>query len=342
MARVFAAMSGGVDSSVAAALLLEAGHDVEGVTMRLLQSSAGVDDARAVCETLGIPHRAVDLREEFLRDVVEPFCDEYAAGRTPNPCVLCNDAVKFGELWRRVLPLGADLLATGHYARIVRDEHGAPWLARGADAGKDQSYFLYRLTADQLERTAFPVGELTKREVRGMARKLGLGTASACESQDICFVDGSAAEFVALQRPSAGTGGPIMDGSGSVVGQHDGIARYTVGQRKGLGLAAGGPHFVTRIEPATNTVVVGPLASLEVRSVTCGDAVWRGGEGEVGVQVRYRQSPVAASAASAALEADGRLRLSFAAPVSGVAPGQAAVCYRGSVVVGGGVVEEAA
>jgi tRNA-uridine 2-sulfurtransferase len=348
MAKVFAAMSGGVDSSVAAALLLEAGHEVVGVTMQLLPSSAAeggccgttaVRDAHRVCDLLGILHYTLNFREDFRRDVLEPVCDAYASGRTPNPCILCNDRLKFAELWRRAELMGADLLATGHYARVVRDEDGAPWLAGGTDRRKDQSYFLYRMTREQLERSLFPVGALTKPEVRAIAAELGLPTAQAPESQDVCFT-GDVSAFVASERPKAATPGPIVDLAGGRLGTHLGLAHYTVGQRKGLGLPGEAPLYVVQLDAANNAVIVGPRESLEVSDVTCVDVMWRGtGEERVDVRVRYRQEPIPATARAAA---DGRLEISLDVPVAGVAPGQAAVCYRGSVVVGGGVVEEAA
>ncbi|HEY3318222.1 MAG TPA: tRNA 2-thiouridine(34) synthase MnmA [Coriobacteriia bacterium] len=349
MARVFVAMSGGVDSSVAAALLLEAGHDVVGVTMQLLPSgdieggccsTSAVRDAHRVCDALGIAHYTLNVRDEFRREVVEPFCDAYASGRTPNPCIVCNDRIKFAELWRRVELQGAEYLATGHYARIERDEAGEPWLARGVDPAKDQSYFLYRMTAPQLDRTLFPVGELTKSEVRRIADERGLPTADAPESQEVCFIPGGdTASFVRSARPASGRPGPIVDAGGVRIGTHGGIGGYTVGQRRGLGIAAPGPLYVAAVDAAANTLVAGPLESLEVHEIECVDAVWRGAPGvRVEAQVRYRQRALPAVAVL-----DGtRLALAFDAPLSGVAPGQAVVCYNRDIVLGGGVVEETA
>jgi tRNA-specific 2-thiouridylase len=340
-------MSGGVDSSVAAALLVEQGHDVTGVTMQLLPegdapggccSFEGVRDARRVCDVLGIPHYALNMRDVFERDVVRPFCDEYAEGRTPNPCIACNDLVKFEELWRRVALQEAEYLATGHYARIVRDEAGVPWLARGLDVRKDQSYFLYRMTEEQLARTLFPLGGMTKAEVRAKAAALRLPTAARSESQDVCFLpEGGAARFVAARRADAARPGRIVDAEGRDLGGHGGLGGYTVGQRKGLGVAAPEPLYVTALRVETNEVVVGTRESLDVRTVVARDLVWRGPlEAEVAVQLRYRQTPAVAHA----VVEDGRLRLDLDEPAAGVAPGQAAVCYNGEVVVGGGVVEE--
>lgn len=347
MARVFAAMSGGVDSSVAAALLVEAGHDVVGVTMQLLPSgdfeggccsTSAVRDARRVCDALGIPHYTLNVREEFRRDVIEPFSDAYATGRTPNPCIECNDRVKFAELWRRAAQQGADYLATGHYARIARHADGSLWLARGLDPAKDQSYFLYRTTAEQLSRTLFPVGELTKTRVRELAAERGLPTAATPESQEVCFVPADDVRaYVGASRPCAVAPGPIVDTAGRRIGTHNGIAGYTVGQRRGLGVAAPDPLYVVAIDAATNTVTVGTSAELDVCHVRCSSVVWRGtAEMRVGVQVRYRQEPVGAVAR---LEG-GDLVLDLDEPVRGVAPGQAAVCYNEDEVVGGGTVEE--
>lgn len=348
MARVFVAMSGGVDSSTAAALLVEAGHDVTGVTMRLLAgespdgccSADGARSAKRVCDTLGIPHYTLDFADMFDAWVVERYCDEYAAGRTPNPCVDCNDRVKFSELMRRVMLQGADFLATGHYARVVRDDDGTPWLARGLDASKDQSYFLYRATPAQLEHTMFPLGELTKTRVRELARERGLPSAERPESQETCFVpDGDVRGFVRARRPEAFAPGPIVDESGVTVGRHDGVPGITVGQRRGLAVAAGERRFVTRVDPASATVTVGPRDDVLVRRVVASDVVWRAGDGPVRVsaRVRYRGPE---SAATATLEG-GRLVVELDDPVDAAAPGQALVCYDGERVVGGGVVEEA-
>lgn len=347
MARVFVAMSGGVDSSVAAALLVRDGHDVTGATMQLLPEGdapggccgfTGVRDARRVCDTLGIPHYTLNLRDTFSAEVIEPFCDAYAAGRTPNPCIACNDRVKFDELWRRVALQEAEFLATGHYARIVRDEAGEPWLARGVDPLKDQSYFLYRMTAEQLERTLFPLGTLTKPEVRAIATELGLPTAASAESQEVCFVPERAAAFVAAGRPESASPGAIVDRDRRRLGMHSGIGGYTVGQRRGIGVAAEEPLYVLAVDAERNEVVVGPADALRVSTVVCRDIVWRGPDDRaVTAQVRYRQDP---RDACAHREGDS-LTLTFAEPLAGVAPGQAAVCYDRDVVVGGGVIEEA-
>ncbi len=352
MARVFVAMSGGVDSSVAAALLLEQGHDVTGVTMQLWPSSdeeggccsvSAVRDARRVCDLLGIAHYTLNYREVFEREVVEPFAREYEHGRTPNPCVVCNDRVKFADLLAKVSAQGAEFLATGHYARIVRDEQDVPWLARGVDPSKDQSYFLYRLTRAQMAHTLFPVGGLSKPEVRAIAERMGLPTASKAESQDICFATGGDhIPVVRKHAPAALLPGEIVDLEGAVVGTHEGIARYTVGQRKGIGIGGTGePLYVIRVDAATNRVIVGPRSALETSAVIARDPIWRGGtpndsvpggEERVEAAVRYRMAPVAATARVEA----GELTVTFDSPLLGVSPGQAVVCYREDIVIGGG------
>lgn len=334
-APVAVAMSGGVDSSVAAALLLEQGGSVVGVTMLLDEHADVVTPAREVAAFLGIEHHVVDLRSEFESLVRRPFAEAYSHGRTPNPCTGCNRTVKFGALWDIVRDMGVRALATGHYARIQHDAEGAPWLARGIDREKDQSYFLYRLDASVLARTVFPLGALTKALVRAKAHTLGLPVASREESQEVCFIEpGAHAEFVGLRHPEALTPGDIRDRSGSLLGRHRGLAHYTVGQRKGLGIAAAEPLYVVELRAETNEVVVGPAHELERTRVEADDVVWRGSEGPVRVDaaIRYRARPQAASARVAG----ERLIVEFDEPVSGVAPGQAIVCYAGERVLGGG------
>lgn len=300
MARIFVAMSGGVDSSVAAALLVREGHDVTGVTMHVLRaddpfdgccSLDGARSAKSVCAVLGIQHYTLEFSDMFERDVIEPYCDEYAAGRTPNPCVVCNERVKFSELMRRVALQDAEYLATGHYARIGRDGAGVPWLLRGSDPMKDQSYFLYRMGPEQLGRTLFPLGGLTKAEVRAIARELGLPTAGRAESQETCFVpDDDVRTFVRARRPDAFRPGEVRDEDGSVVGMHDGVPGFTVGQRRGLGVSVSGRVFVSRVDAGGATITVGPRASLATPVVTARDVVWRGASGSerVTARVRYR------------------------------------------------------
>lgn len=337
VARVWAAMSGGVDSSVAAALLLEEGHSVTGATMLLcdadhLEPAAAA--ARAACERLGIQHVVLDLRGSFERSVVSPYCDEYASGRTPNPCVACNDALKFGAVLAAAEAAGADALASGHYARVVGDEAGRARLARGADVRRDQSYFLYRLDPERLGRTLFPLGEWRKEDVREYAARAGLPTADRDESREACFVPEAGRESVLAQRrPDALERGPVVDEGGAVLGLHRGVGLCTVGQRKGLGVAVGARAYVTAIDAGARTVTVSRAGAPRVREVVADEVVWHGGARErLEAMVRYRGSP---AACDARLEG-GSLRVAFAEPVAAVAPGQAVVCYAGDTVVGGG------
>jgi tRNA-uridine 2-sulfurtransferase len=340
---VWVAMSGGVDSSVAAARLVGEGHSVTGVTMQLLPEGEGpgrccstdaVRAARRVCDLLGIQHHTLIMRDVFENEVVTPFVSAYASGATPNPCIECNDRVKFAALLARARTHGADLLATGHYARIVRDASDTHWLHRGRDPSKDQSYFLYRLDEPAIRSVRFPLGDALKDQVRAEARALGLPTAERPESQEICFVPHDAGSFVAARVPSAGEPGPIVDGDGVRLGTHDGISRYTVGQRKGLRVPAG-PWYVSEILAGENTLVVSGGAPEPVGTIVLGDAVWRtGDDGPVEAVVRYRATPAAARAR----RAGNSVTLELAQPTGGVAPGQAVVCYVGDRVVGGGVV----
>lgn len=348
VASVWVAMSGGVDSSTAAALLVDAGHDVTGVTMRLLDEDApggccpsgSIRDAKRVCAELGVRHYTLDLRSTFASTVVERFCREYADGRTPNPCVECNDRVKFHALLIRALTNGADFLATGHYARVETDADGRPWLARGTDPAKDQSYFLYRATGEQLRRLMFPVGEHTKSAVRAIALERGLPTASRAESQEACFLAGTdARSFVRTHLPDAFVPGPFVDAAGVILGAHDGAVGFTVGQRRGTGLAGGDPHYVTGLRPSEGIVSVGRREDLAVRTIVADDVVWRA-DGEkrvVSARVRYR----APEGSATAEVVDGRLVVEFDAPVWAVAPGQSVVCWDGTRVLGGGTVSEA-
>ena len=347
MARVFVAMSGGVDSSVAAALLLEQGHDVTGVTMQLWPSSddeggccsdSAIRDARRVCDLLGIAHYQLNYREIFEREVVTPFAHEYAQGRTPNPCIVCNDRVKFSDLLAKVSAQGADFLATGHYARIVADETGAPWLTRGVDPEKDQSYFLYRLTREQMARVLFPVGELHKADVRAMAERFGLPVARKAESQETCFAtNGDYASVVAARTGTGFEPGEIVSLDGTVLGTHTGIAHFTVGQRKGIGIGGtGDPLYVVRLDAPGARVIVGPREALEIGRVQARAVVWHGDASvNVTAAVRYRMQPRPAS-----VHFDGHvLTVEFAEPLHGVAMGQSVVCYVGDRVCGGGVIE---
>ena len=359
-ASVMAAMSGGVDSSVCALLLQEAGFDVRGATMVLrggevlgdagegegptCGSSRDVEDARAVCRRLDIPHDAFDLRDRFDAAVVRPFCDAYLAGRTPNPCIDCNRFLKFEALQKRRREMGLDYVATGHYARRRWDEATGRWqLLRASDPVKDQSYVLYHLTQDTLAHMLFPLGELTKDEVRELARAHGFVTAEKPESQDICFVpDGDYAGFI---EGHCGAGaafepGEIVNRGGRVLGEHAGLIRYTIGQRKGIGVAAREPLYVLGKDASANRLVVGFKDELLSSGVVACDVNLIGGgvlEGPRNVQVKthYRQRPVPAVAEQTGPD---ELTVTFEEPQRAAAPGQAAVLYEGDVVLGGGTI----
>lgn len=339
-------MSGGVDSSVAALLLREQGHDVVGATLRLGiaelhgRQCCGEEaslEARRVASALGIEHVTIDVAARFASAVVEPFVDDYACGRTPNPCVVCNERVKFAALLERADALGCDRVATGHYARVIEDPDGLPLVARGKDAAKDQSYFLYRLGPLTLSRVLFPLGGMTKDEVRRVAMQAGLPVADREESQEICFADDYVA-LVARMRPDALAPGPIETQEGQVVGEHGGIARYTVGQRKGIGIGGpGGPRRVVSIDAQRNAVVVGGRDALLARRLVLSDPVWRSAESTLrcSAVVRYRARPVSCEA-----RFDGeRIAVELAAAHETTAPGQSVVLYDGDAVVGGGVLE---
>jgi tRNA-specific 2-thiouridylase len=350
--RVVVAMSGGVDSSVAAALLVERGAEVIGVTLSLAGagsrccSLADADDARRVAERLGARFYVVDYRERFRREVMEPFADSYLSGRTPIPCTTCNKSFKFDYLLERARVLGASRVASGHYARVdVDPESGLFRLRRAADAVKDQTYFLFQLDQAQLGALELPLGGLCKDEVRARARALGLATAGKAESQEICFVsDGDYARAVEAIRPDALPGrGEVVDAAGRVLGSHGGIHRFTVGQRRGLGIASQRRLYVTRIDAARNRVVVGEQDALGALRARVERVSWIAGEpppagARARVRVRYRHA-----GADACLEplADGAALVHFDAPVPAVAPGQAAVFDAGDVVLGGGFLAEA-
>ena len=360
--RLVVGLSGGVDSSVAAALLVEQGFDVVGVTLRVWPwrepeeggrrfgsccSPEAVDDARAVARQLGIPYYLLNSEREFDEAVIAPFAREYAAGRTPVPCVACNRQVKFGSLLARARAWDAVAVATGHYARITRDPTTGRFLLwRGRDERKDQSDFLWPLTQDQLGAARFPVGDLTKDEVRARARALGLATAATPESQEICFIpDHDYRGFLRRRAPAAFQAGPIVDGQGRTLGRHGGLADFTVGQRRGLGLATGRSLYVTALDPRRNAVVVGPAEELEA------DRLWAAGLNlisqdrlespmPVEAKIRHNHAPVAAILYPPAPARDGRIlaEVRFSAPQRAVTPGQSVVLYRGDLVVGGGII----
>lgn len=347
--RVVVAMSGGVDSAVAAARCVAAGYDVLGVSLRLARDGSGsccslddFHDAARVADGLGIPHYVFDLRDDFERHVVRPFVDEYLAGRTPNPCARCNQHVKFDLLWRRARELGAARLATGHYARIGRDAAtGGAQLLAARDAAKDQSYFLFALRAPELERLLFPVGELSKSAVRAEAAALGLPVADKPDSMEVCFVPaGDAATFVERHAaPGALRPGIVVDEAGAALGRHAGIHRFTVGQRRGLALGGGARRYVRSLDAGTGTVTVTDAAGLTAAGLVARDVSWIAGTAPAagavfGVRIRHRHLILPARLASVT---GGEVELAFADGRGPAAtPGQAAVFYRDDVVLGGG------
>ena len=349
--RVVVAMSGGVDSSVVAALAARAGAEVIGVTLQLYDHGeavgragaccAGRDirDARAVCDRLGIPHYVFDHASSFKTAVIDRFADEYLAGRTPIPCVQCNTGPKFTDLLGLARELGADALATGHYVRRVEPagaDGSRAELHRAADPARDQSYFLYATTQAQLDYLRFPLGGLPKPRVRELAVELGLSVAAKPDSQDICFVpDGDYAGLVRKLRPGADHGGEIVDLAGRVLGDHPGLINYTIGQRRGLNLGGtAAPLYVVRLDASERRVVVGPRAALAVAAARLEAVNWIGGGRDVPMTAKVRSM---ARPVPARLHGD---RLVFDAPEYGVAPGQAAVLYAGERVLGGGVIAE--
>jgi tRNA-uridine 2-sulfurtransferase len=355
--RIVVAMSGGVDSSVAAALLAREGHEVIGLSMQLYDQSgraAGgevrfgscctiddLHDARRVAARIGIPHYIVNFERQFNETVVSNFLREYTAGRTPIPCVHCNGDLKFATLVERAEGMDAAFVATGHYARVGRDEAtGQYWLRRGVDPGKDQSYFLFTLTQPQLARALFPLGGLEKPAVRALARELGLQVAEKPDSHEICFVpDGDHAAFVE-RHAGAPAAGAIRDQTGQVVGRHEGVHHFTVGQRKGLGLSSGIRLYVVGIDAADNSVTVGPREALERPDLMASEVNWIAGSPpgplRIAAQVRHRHR-----AADGRLEplGESRARVVFDEPQAAIAPGQAVVFYDGDEVIGGGWID---
>lgn len=355
--RVIVGMSGGVDSSVTAGLLQRQGYDVVGVTLNLWPELEGVDaneredaccalgaveDARRVADRLGIPYYVVNFRDVFEQKVIRDFVEEYERGRTPNPCVRCNQFIKFDALLARAPLFGAEYVATGHYARVKQDAVSGRWLLRkAADVSKDQSYVLYVMTQDRLARALFPLGALSKSETRRLAEEWELPVAGKPESQDICFVPYKRyTEFLERHAPQTIKEGPIVDAAGTVLGTHHGIAFHTIGQRRGLGLAVSEPRYVTALRPESNTVVIGTLEDLLRRDCPLDDVNWvkiaePSEPIRTHVRIRYRAELVPATVQA---EPGGRACVCFDEPQRAVTPGQAVVFYDGEDVVGGGTI----
>ncbi|MBI3333535.1 MAG: tRNA 2-thiouridine(34) synthase MnmA [Candidatus Omnitrophica bacterium] len=357
---VVVAMSGGVDSSTAAYLLKEAGFSVIGMTLKTWPkelcdtvprhqtccSTRDIEDARLAASQLGIPFYVVEASVRFKSEVMDPFVEGYAQGLTPNPCVVCNRKVKSGILLEKAQALGVDRLATGHYAGVVWDEGRGRYAVRqAADPNKDQSYVLFQLSQDQLSRLLFPLGEMTKAQVRAAASRAGLKVADKPESMELCFIpDGDTQGFLRARAPGAFVPGPILDRRGNLLGTHQGIGAYTVGQRKGLGIAHPRPLYVLELDPGENRVIVGEEEELAVRSCRVKDLHWMAipsleGPIEALVKIRYRSGKLPARLVP---ERGGEIRVEFLQPVEGgVSPGQAAVFYEGDVVLGGGWIARA-
>lgn len=344
--KVLVAMSGGVDSSVAAALLKEQGYQVIGATMQLWPetgaksacSLAAVEDARKVASSLGIPFYLLDMQKDFQLAVIDSFIQEYKLGITPNPCIQCNRAIKFGQLLNKAEELGIDLIATGHYARISKEE-GRFRLLQGRDPEKDQSYFLYTLTADKLKKILFPVGDYRKEEIRELANIYNLNIAAKPDSQEICFIpDNNYKEFLLRQGGLPKIPGDIVDTKGSIIGSHTGVYNYTIGQRRGLGVSRGVPLYVVDINAETNTVVAGSNEEVLCKTFRASDFNWIAGSSpgksfHAGVMIRYNARP---QPAAVTVLTRGKVQIEFDQPQRAIAPGQAAVVYAGEEVLGGG------
>jgi tRNA-specific 2-thiouridylase len=355
--KVVVAMSGGVDSSVAAALLKKEGYQVIGITMQLWPAdksgdrfggccgTSAVEDAKKVAYKLGIPHYVMDFRDIFAQKVIADFCREYSSGRTPNPCIRCNRYIKFDALLEKARGLGADFIATGHHARVEKDKTTGRYLLRkGIDREKDQSYFLYALTQEQLSHTLFPVGNFTKEQVRKIARELTLPVADKPGSQEICFIpDDNYVEFLKDYIPRAAEPGPILNEQGNIVGHHQGILFYTIGQRKGLRIAAKGPLYVIDIKPERNAIVVGSKEKAFGDELIADNLNWVNiarltQSITVKAKIRYRHPEAEATVTPID---DDRIYVKFTEPQLAIAPGQAIVFYDGDIVIGGGTIASA-
>jgi tRNA-specific 2-thiouridylase len=336
--RVAVAMSGGVDSSVAAAILKEQGFEVIGVTMRLHSDEGAVKDAKQLADRLGVPHNVIDFREPFFQKVVAIFLKEYSLGRTPNPCINCNRFIKFDALLQKALDMGAELMATGHYARVESSAEGYR-LLKGVDPGKDQSYFLYALGQEQLKHLLLPMGCLHKTGIKQLATKLGLSDIIRQESQDICFIPkGNHRRFIAEHITSSS--GDMVDTRGEILGRHQGLARYTVGQRQGLGLASNERRYVLRLDAEGNRLVVGSRDELFTRWLRASQLSWISGKApedtsQITAKVRYKSPETAVSLCLYKNTAE----VSFAQPQRAITPGQSIVFYQGETVLGGGIIE---
>jgi len=354
--KVVVGMSGGVDSSVAAALLQEEGYDVIGITLQVWESAgpeveggccsnSAIDDARRVAFILGIPHYVMNFRTYFEKNVVDYFTQSYLAGETPNPCLACNKHVKFGEMLRKARGLGAEYIATGHYAQVLRDPDSERFLlSKSADTRKDQTYALYMLTQEQLAQTLFPLAEYPKEQIRKMANERGLGVGNKPDSQEICFVpDDDYASFVRKRSPGLVKPGQFVDLQGNSLGRHQGIIHYTVGQRKGLGVAFGKPMFVVGLNPESNEVVLGENADVFTDTLWANDLNWISipylkEPLKVKAKIRYNSSGVQATIYPGEVEADQEVMVRFDEPQRAVTPGQAVVFYQGNIVIGGGII----
>jgi tRNA-specific 2-thiouridylase len=354
--KVVVGMSGGVDSSVAAYLLKEQGYDVIGVTMQIWQEEeetvqeenggccglSAVDDARRVAQSLEIPYYVMNFRKDFKEKVIDYFCEEYLNARTPNPCIACNRYVKWESLLKRCLDIGADYIATGHYAQVVRLDNGRYTLKRSATLAKDQTYALYNLTQNQLSKTLMPVGEYSKDRVREIAEKIGLTVANKPDSQDICFVENDYGKFIEETTGQNIPKGNFVDPEGNILGEHKGIIYYTVGQRRGLGLSLKQPGYVIRVDKQTNEVVIGTKDRL-FTNVLYGNKVNLmsveevSGKMKVNAKIRYNSPEVPCTIE---MVGDDRIRVAFEQPQRAVTPGQAVVFYDGDIVVGGAVILE--